>query len=704
MASEINSSFQGGQMGGFRLLCGVFVLLCGSVFVPQVLAGGDGPRTFESFRDTLLSANIDSTSVRQIGGIVFEDGLITISIDSGTMVYLDRYEGRRFAALFRGAGTVIFTPNHPSEVVNLKRFYHAEQFSEEFEEAIFIFTDNRLTTLIEEFPTSGAVPEEFGHMTDEARDLMSENDRRDIDGALSRCLLNSYGSPFFAAGLKYRKVMKCIVSHNPYDIEPFKLVAQHEKKGPKSMTFINQCPDVSGWPALTDDGVEPTDQVSTQLHTMNCVIARSLDMITHDRIDMTVKADSLLWLEMDLTTLLKMDSAVIGGTKLTTFRSKDAYRFWMRLPRWYRKGEPLTITVSYSGDIIERIVDYTILRTSLDWIPAHNYSQKSLYDVTFSYPSSMKLLSLGKQESISTSDRTTTSRWVTSIPNTNNSFHIGLFKSRDLENTNEVPQSTLHYNTIDQVDAVAMDVQQSLLFYTRLFGPLSIKQLHATELPGTHGEAFPGLLHLSSYAFIRAEDASTDDFFGEQFTAHEVAHQWWGISVKPMIYRDRWISEGFAEYSCLLYSQLAAKEGKKFFRLLEDYRSQIMNFGKKAIGENLAPPAVHLGHRVNFGAGISPGVYNAFVYYKGAWVLHMLRNMMIDFKTMKEDAFMSVMKQFYMNYNGKGASTADFQRTVESVTGTDMSWFFEQWIYGNELPTYRVAWKKEALPGGQWKV
>lgn len=684
---------------------GLIATLSAMAIAQDVHAGGEGSRTFEAFRDTLLNLQIDSSTVRQIGGLVFEDGLITISLDSGSLVFLERYEGKRIIALFKGSGTAMYSPNHPTEVVNLQRFYHADQFSEEFDKGIFVFTDNRLASLIDEFPASGTVAKEFGAMVSEATEFISENDRLDIDGALSRCLLNDYASPIFHAKLHYQKVMECILSHNPYDTEPFYLIARHDKKGPRDMTLINQCPDVNGWPPLTDDGVEPTDQVSTSLHTMTCAIARSLDMITRDRVDMIVRADSVLWLEMDLTSLLDVDSVNLGPTKLTMFRAKGSSRFWMRLPRWYRKGEALSPTISYSGDIIERVQDYTILRTSLDWIPAHSYFQRALYDITFSYPSSMTLISLGKQESINTVDRTTTSRWVTSVANTNNSFHIGLFKQRELEMTKETPSATLYYNTSEQVDAVAMDVQQSMLFYTRLFGPLAIKHLNATELPGNHGEAFPGLLHLSSYAFFRAEDISTDDFFGEQFTSHEVAHQWWGISVKPMIYRDRWLSEGFAEYSCLMYSQLAAQEQKKFFRLLEDYRKQIMTFGKKMSGADLAPPSIALGHRVRSGAGMSGGqAYNAFVYYKGAWVLHMLRNMMIDFKTMKEDVFLTVMKEFFTRYNGKRASTADFQHVIEEVTGVGMGWFFKEWVYGNELPTYRVAWKKEKLPEGQWKV
>ncbi|MCX6139352.1 MAG: M1 family aminopeptidase [Candidatus Kapabacteria bacterium] len=689
----------------FGPLIGIIVVVGLLAVTPKIKAGGDGAKSFEAFRDTLLNLQIDSSSYRQVGGVVFEDGLITISLDSGSLVFLERYEGRRMIALFRGSGTAMFTPNHPTEVVNLQRFYHADQFSEEFDRGIFVFSDNRLTSLLDEFPAGGTVAKEFGAMVAEATEFISENDRLDIDGALSRCLLNEYTAPIFHAKLHYQKVMECILSHNPYDTEPFYLIARHDKKGPSELTFINQCPDVHGWPTLTDDGVEPTDQVRTSLHTMTCTIARSLDMITHDRVDMVVRADSVLWLEMELTSLLDVDSVYLGSTKLTMFRAKGSSRFWMKLPRWYHKGEALSPSISYSGDIIERVRDYTILRTSLDWIPAHSYFQRALYDVTFSYPSSMSLISLGKQESVTTVDRTTTSRWVTSVANTNNSFHIGLFKKRELEMTNETPTATMYYNTSDQADAVAMDVQQSMLFYTRIFGPLAIKHLNATELPGTHGEAFPGLLHLSTYAFVRAEDVSTDDFFGEQFTSHEVAHQWWGISVKPMIYRDRWLSEGFAEYSCLMYSQLAAQEQKKFFRLLEDYRKQIMTFGKKTTGADLAPPSVALGHRVRSGAGMAGGqAYNAFVYYKGAWVLHMLRNMMIDFKTMKEDVFLTVMKEFFTRYNGKRASTADFQHVIEEVTGTGMGWFFKEWVYGNELPTYRVAWKKEKLPEGQWKV
>src|SRR5881392_2572292 len=65
------------------------------------------------------------------------------------------------------------------------------------------------------------------------------------------------------------------------------------------------------------------------------------------------------------------------------------------------------------------------------------------------------------------------------------------------------------------------------------------------------------------------------------------------------------------------------------------------------------------------GAGRSARDYTVMIYQKGAWVLQMLRNLMLDLRTMKEDAFSAMMQDFYEEYRGKRATTRDFQRVVE---------------------------------------
>ncbi len=92
------------------------------------------------------------------------------------------------------------------------------------------------------------------------------------------------------------------------------------------------------------------------------------------------------------------------------------------------------------------------------------------------------------------------------------------------------------------------------------------------------------------------------------------------------------------------------------------------------------------------------------VYQKGAWVVHMLRVMMLDLKTMNEDRFTEMMRDFYRTYQGKRASTEDFRRIAEQHLNLDLGWFFDQWIYGTEIPTYRVAYRTDETENGQYRI
>src|SRR5687768_18159260 len=58
------------------------------------------------------------------------------------------------------------------------------------------------------------------------------------------------------------------------------------------------------------------------------------------------------------------------------------------------------------------------------------------------------------------------------------------------------------------------------------------------------------------------------------FVAHETAHQWWGNIVAWRSYRDQWLSEGFAEYSGILYTGLRDSRGARE-DLLNQLRSSL---------------------------------------------------------------------------------------------------------------------------------
>jgi aminopeptidase N len=171
-----------------------------------------------------------------------------------------------------------------------------------------------------------------------------------------------------------------------------------------------------------------------------------------------------------------------------------------------------------------------------------------------------------------------------------------------------------------------------------------------------------------------------------------MAHQWWGIGIMPAGDRDAWLQEGFANFSALWYMQLILNDTTKFYRQLSDWRDALVRRGS-----DVAP--LGLGFRVENQE--HPGDYGLVVYTKGAWVLQMLRNVMLNLHTLSEDAFTETMRDFYARYRGGKASIRDFQRVVEEHVGLPMDWFFDEWVYGSSIPTYTFSWQADTAVNGK---
>jgi aminopeptidase N len=176
-----------------------------------------------------------------------------------------------------------------------------------------------------------------------------------------------------------------------------------------------------------------------------------------------------------------------------------------------------------------------------------------------------------------------------------------------------------------------------------------------------------------------------------------VAHQWWGIGVDFASYHDQWLSEGFSTFSGLWYLQSVRGSNDQYFDLLRRWKASILL-------RRTEPGPIWLGYRVTRTRDDDLADYQTVIYQKGAWVVHMLRILTLDLKTMSDDRFGAIMKDFYQKYEGRRASTEDFRKVVERHTGEDMGWFFEQFVYGAAIPTYRVAHRTERGGNGEYKV
>ncbi len=156
-------------------------------------------------------------------------------------------------------------------------------------------------------------------------------------------------------------------------------------------------------------------------------------------------------------------------------------------------------------------------------------------------------------------------------------------------------------------EVVGSDVLNSMKFFQNVFRAAPAEHFYATEMPYFHGEAFPGLVHLSWSTFQNTQE----DGFDEVFRAHEVAHQWWGLGVDFTSYHDQWLSEGFASFSGLWYLQTLRKDNDKYFGMLDRWRADILN--RRMIPDRS-------GWDSGTALGMDEAGYNVMVYRKGAWV------------------------------------------------------------------------------------
>ena len=383
------------------------------------------------------------------------------------------------------------------------------------------------------------------------------------------------------------------------------------------------------------------------------------------------------------------------------------------LPRAVAAGERFILEIAYEGELIERLRDSMgyVLKDSVYWIPRHPDNRRRSFRLTFRTPERYRIASGGLLAEERVEDDTRIMRWITAPPVRNTmSFHMGRFE------IDEVPADTLASEGID-LPAISVyadrqhlgfapgnrektleDLVGSIRTYTDYFGPYPFDSLLVTETREYGAQAFPGLVLLTFQAFGSLHTGEQ-----ELFRSHEVAHQWWGAGVDWESYRDQWISEGFAHYAAALYALEGLDDEDQFLEMIDAWRLDVL--GIPSVGQGLGlkrygflPQVIQRSDAHESGplvAGIrlrttdTPADYRLIVYEKGAFILHMLRMLLMDLETGDDERFRAMMRRFTSDHVGGVASTRSFEAAVNEAFGEPMDWFFDQWVYGVDVPEYR---------------
>ena len=418
---------------------------------------------------------------------------------------------------------------------------------------------------------------------------------------------------------------------------------------------------------------------------------------------------------------------------------KEDGSFYTILPYAPPVGQDQSINVEYAGDkVLEEAGQgsfYISARTS--WYPNLNgFGERALYDLTFRVPKRYKVISVGRLQGESIEDDLAVSHWITPKPVAVAGFNYGEYTKVELPDEitgykisgyflRELPDNLRRYSALQTLAPHTMtkyaleQTRAQLQLCSFYFGKSPYDEIYITEQPNFNfGQSWPNLVYLPISAYTDSTQRwmlfgqINNKFTGfvQEVTPHEVAHQWWGHAVGWGSYHDQWLSEGFAEFSAGLFLQQAVGKDwrRDYIEFWERLRQRILEKNNFGVAPNDAGP-LWMGLRL-----ISPRTENAYqnvTYPKGAYVLQMLRSIMYSPED-HDKPFIAMMHDFVESHRERAATTESFKAIAEKHMSKMMDlegnghldWFFDEWVYGMEVPRYHFEYQLSPEVGGKVKL
>jgi len=234
------------------------------------------------------------------------------------------------------------------------------------------------------------------------------------------------------------------------------------------------------------------------------------------------------------------------------------------------------------------------------------------------------------------------------------------------------------------------EVEDFLAFFESTVGPYPF----ANEKAGFAETPHLGMEHQTVNAYGNGYKLAPEGY--DWLMHHEFSHEWFANQLTNASNADMWLQEGLGSYMQPLY--LKWKNGEAA------YQDALWEMRKKINSRVALAPAGFISSAYYDDAEAGWG---NDIYYKGAWIAHTLRGLIGD-----KAFFASLRRMVYGrddplpgNFAPRTASTDDFRRIVEQVTGKPMGWFFDAYFRVGPLPrlievrdgsTLSLAWQSDA--------
>ena len=695
---------------------------------------------------------LDATAYA-VNNLVLKRDAATFTLRSGEVYFLPPVEGRTVGAVFLGDGEMALTPPTEAEKKSLALFVNDTTITEPFTKLVLRFTEK---TLEEVKSSPNATARQGGAQADRARDAFRETTtllrKRFRTNADIRALADLYSPErpgYFVAFVDGKRHSNLVYQMDPLGIptvspEEVMLYSYGESDG-GVWTAFHLAEEYRRNVAKSSEDNRLYDILK---HEIDGAI-RGTQLAASDRVTLRAMQRGLRVLPFNLYRSLRVSRVTDAEGRDLHFIQEDKDEdadLAVVLPQTVELGKIYSLTIHYQGGDALRDSGggNFILVPRASWYPNNGGSQfgdRARFEMTFRYPKGKTFIGVGAPVAPETREGDLTlARWSSGeVELAVAGFNYGDFKKKELQDAEsgyliefyantEVPDSVKQMqhaleaaersgqetfttlgaiSTSRMADAAIDQARNSARLFNSFFGKLPYTRLAMSQQPAANfGQAWPTLVYMPYTAFMDATQrtqmmggrAGTDDFW-LYVGPHEVAHQWWGHMVGWTSYRDQWMSEGFAELSASIYVQYVYRDLGKFTAFWEEQRKLITEASPATRGiRPYTVGALTQGFRLNNAK--TEGAYRRLVYPKGAYILHMLRMMMFDPQT-GDERFRKMMQDFIKTHFNKDVSTEDFKRIVEKHMTPEMNiqadnkmdWFFDEWVYGTEMPSYRFEYQ-----------
>jgi hypothetical protein len=527
--------------------------------------------------------------------------------------------------------------------------------------------------------------------------------------------------------------------HDAFNVWTDFLPRQYSPKNPALLNAARAKPGAA--PA------QPEQEFTLSHYRIDAEIGNDLGVKAVTRVTVRTGGDPLRVFPFEIASAMQVNAVRIDGAPAELMRDKsqrgritgsgEEVEFLAVAPSALAPGSEHEFEFEHQGNVIATRGDGVyVVSARGSWYP-HMPGQFATYDLSFRYPKRLTLVAAGDPVEDRTDGDWRITRRRLEVAIGAAGFNLGVYEkvtgtvagvnfevygNRNLEESlrplvvfsnpglspappgpfrSRIPRApeavaplVVPPDPLARLRTVASDVAASLEFFSGLFGPPLMKTLTVAPIPGTFGQGFPGLVYLSTFAYIdpvsrptALRNARERVFFSDLMVPHEVAHQWWGSIIASQRVEDEWLLEALANYSSLLW--LERKKGvKEMESVLDSYRAELLSKNAEGAVYESAGPIVW-GERLE--GWPNAGAWRVITYGKGTWILHMLRRRMGD------EAFFKLLAELRRRYEFKSVTTGDFEDLARELRPKGLGaeaidTFFDNWVYSTGIPSLKLRY------------